>query len=176
MCGVLISPYVETFSSILVGSTRNSVPKALQRFQGDGESGLSCKLRAAGFKAVYHPCAAVQHEVPAARLTEEYFEQRTYYQGVCDSYARIRADRKVTQAARTWRNAAGRIKRFCIDRSRANQTALERVQSRDRESLSAGLQLSPGEVSRDPKLLEWGLRDNYWDFALPAGWDALLTK
>ncbi len=154
----------------------DGIPKALQRFRGDGESGLSCKLQRAGFKALYHPRVAVDHEVPAARLTEEYFEQRAYSQGVSDSYARIRADGKVRQASRTWKKAARYIKRFCIDRSGANQTALERVQSRTAKAYQRGYSFHQWEVSRDPKLLDWVLRDNYWDFALPAGWDAFLTK
>lgn len=74
----------------LGGFHPDSVPKSLQRFQGDGETGLSLKLRRAGLKALYHPEASVQHEVPASRLTIEYFEQRAYFQGVCDSYTQIR--------------------------------------------------------------------------------------
>jgi hypothetical protein len=30
------------------------------------------------------------------------------------------------------------------------------------------------EVRRDPKLLEWVLRKDYWDYALPDGWQNYL--
>ena len=60
------------------------VPQELQRFQGDGETGLTMKARSRGYTAVYQPKATIHHIIPASRMTPEYFEQRAYYQGVCD--------------------------------------------------------------------------------------------
>ena len=66
------------------------IPKPLQRFQGDGETGVSLAVHANGLESVYHPEAAVQHEVPPSRLDTEYFVQRGFYQGIADSYTFIR--------------------------------------------------------------------------------------
>src|SRR5712691_10295422 len=52
------------------------LPGPLQRYQGDGETGLSMKIKRSGLKALYHPQASLDHEVPASRLTEAYFAHR----------------------------------------------------------------------------------------------------
>ena len=91
----------------------------------------------------------ISSEGPFVQRLEESMAQRAYYQGVCDSYTRIRADGKVREAAQTWKSAAGHIKRFCIDRRRANQTALERVQSRTAKGYQRGYGFHQREVSRE---------------------------
>ena len=40
------------------------LPNPLQRYQGDGETGLANKIRDAGFTCVYHPGLAVKHVIP----------------------------------------------------------------------------------------------------------------
>jgi GT2 family glycosyltransferase len=74
----------------LGGFNPDLVPKYLQRYQGDGETGLSLKARRNGLKAVYQPSALVFHQIPKERLTLKYFKNRAFYQGVCDSYTSIR--------------------------------------------------------------------------------------
>ena len=59
-------------------------PKELQRYQGDEEIGLCHKIKFRGLRAMYHPGAAVTHVIPATRLTPISFEQRGFYQGVCE--------------------------------------------------------------------------------------------
>src|SRR5258707_8178805 len=73
------------------------IPDALQHFQGDGETGLTMKAFAQGYKALFTPQATVYHFMSASRMTPEYFERRAYYQGVCDSYSRIRREGRVTK-------------------------------------------------------------------------------
>ena len=60
----------------LGGFHPDCIPKHLQRFQGDGETGLSYKIKEKGYKSIYHPGAMVYHLIPASRLTVEYFEAR----------------------------------------------------------------------------------------------------
>jgi glucosyl-dolichyl phosphate glucuronosyltransferase len=67
------------------------IPDHLLHWQGDGETGLALKLRKLGFLAVYQPRALVRHRISPSRLSVEHFERRGYYQGVCDSYTKIRA-------------------------------------------------------------------------------------
>src|SRR5262249_30254313 len=76
----------------LGGFHPDCISQELQRFQGDGESGLTMKARSYGYRAVYQPKATIYHIIPASRMTPEYFEQRAYYQGVCDSYSNVRRE------------------------------------------------------------------------------------
>lgn len=151
----------------LGGFHPDCVPKPLQRFQGDGETGLSLKVARAGLKALYHPRAAVQHEIPASRMTVEYFEQRSYYYGVCASYTR-------TRAGRSWKDPLRRIKRFVVEAVRGTETrhsTLNEAQLRTEKAYKAGYAFHQQEVRRDPKLLAWVLRKDYWDYRLPEGWE-----
>src|SRR5262249_8677245 len=76
------------------GFNPDLITKSLQRFQGDGDYGITFKLKRENHKAFYHPNACLLHELPATRLTPEYFEQRSFRQGVCDSYTDARCDGK----------------------------------------------------------------------------------
>lgn len=143
------------------------VPKSLQRFQGDGETGLSLKLRLKGLRALYNPRVSVQHEAPASRLTVEYFEQRAYFQGVCDSYTRIRREGKPAQYERLLKGSLRRFKSFVRDALRSIDGTVSIVQRRTARAYKAGYAFHQAEVRRDPKLLEWVLRKDYWDYRLP---------
>jgi glycosyltransferase involved in cell wall biosynthesis len=151
------------------------VPKKLQRYQGDGESGLSLKIKEKGLRVLYHPEAAVTHVIPASRLTPEYLEQRAFFQGVCDSYTQIRRERRVSPAPdRTWKDMLrpikGRLERMVLLRN-SNGKKICRLMDR---AHYGGTQFHREEVRHDPALLEWILRDNYFDYSLPEGWKAYL--
>jgi len=138
------------------------IPKPLQRFQGDGETGLSLKVAHAGLKALYHPQAAVLHEVPACRMTVPYFEQRAFYQGVCASYTQFRSEGKPADALRA---CTDRIKRFLLEAPRSG------IRRRTAKAYAAGFEFHQEQVRKDPQLLDWVLRKDYWDYRLPAGWE-----
>jgi glucosyl-dolichyl phosphate glucuronosyltransferase len=146
------------------------IPKPLQRFQGDGETGLSLKVAAAGLKALYHPEIAVFHEVPASRLTVQYFEQRAYVQGVCDSYTLTRANKQRNQSSSSWKDFVRPMKQI-IDALSAKDFEVYRIKRRTAAAYKAGFAFHQEEVNRDPKLLEWVLRHDYWDYQLPDGWE-----
>jgi glucosyl-dolichyl phosphate glucuronosyltransferase len=152
------------------------VPKPLQRFQGNGENGLSLKILKAGCKAMYHPQAAVQHEVPASRLTYDYFQKRAYYQGVSDSYNKIRAEGHVSQRAWSWKEPLRPAKRFVVQFLRSDDSALPVVKDHAAKAYKMGYEFHQREVRRDPRLLEWVLRKDYWDYALPIGWQNCLAR
>ena len=171
MCGVSILQFARKrllFRSSAVLHPDN-LPKALQRFQGDGETGLSLKIASSGLKAVYHPRAAVQHEVPVSRLTVQHFEQHAYYQGVCNSYTEIRTAGRFMQPTPSWKDPLRRIKRSL--RGAAHGVKLSKVQRQVADAYVAGYCFHQEEVRKDPKLLEWVLRRDYWDYRLPEGWE-----
>jgi glycosyltransferase involved in cell wall biosynthesis len=146
------------------------IPKALQRFQGDGETGLSDAVLRAGLRTVYHPGQAVEHEVPAARLTSAYFEARAFYQGVCDSYAEIRQRGNVGGRGWAWEM---RTRLRAVARRWLRPVPLEAAELRagiDRAYV-AGFRFHQSEARNDPALLAWILRLDYFDYRLPAGWE-----
>jgi glycosyltransferase involved in cell wall biosynthesis len=148
------------------------IPKLLQRFQGDGETGVSLALHANGSKSVYHPGVAVQHEIPRSRLDMEFFAQRAFYQGVADSYTCIRA--KGTAEPR-WRTFSRCSARQLAARIRRRSSARSEILYRTRRSYYDGYCFHQREVSRDSALLAWVLRPDYWDYSLPAGWETYAT-
>jgi glucosyl-dolichyl phosphate glucuronosyltransferase len=134
------------------------VPPALQRWQGDGELGLTSKCKALGARATYVHEALIHHLVGPDRLTVEYFGRRAFYQGVCDSFTEIRSGKAPSEAPREppegmavpwspgpWTNKAAPI--------RASVAA----------QYQNGWAFHQREAAQDPKLLEWIRRENFWD-------------
>ncbi len=74
----------------LRGFHPDCIPKHLQHFQGDGETGLTLRANQLGYKAIYQPKALVFHHVTKERMTYEYFAKRFFYEGVCKSYTELR--------------------------------------------------------------------------------------
>ena len=74
----------------LGGFHPDNISPAYQMFQGDGETGLSLKAIKLNYKCIYHPQNLIHHQVPKSRMTIDYFDKRFFYQGICDSYTKIR--------------------------------------------------------------------------------------
>lgn len=148
----------------LGGFHPDCIPKALQRFQGDGETGLALKLRERRLTAIYHPLALVHHAIPAARLTRESLRQREFYQGVCDSYTRIRATGRVAALPFGWKEPL-RLARLL---ARGLLDGRGSLPLRLRAAYLSGYAFHHREVRRDSGLLAWVLREDYWDYRLPA--------
>jgi hypothetical protein len=169
----------------LGGFHPDCIPDALQHFQGDGETGLTMKAFAQRCKAVFTPGATVYHFISESRMTPEYFEGRAYYQGVCDSYSRIRREGRVTKvpwhlliASQFWRvrelvGAAVRREFRRIpaatqrESSPISDTQVAAIQQRIQRAYKAGFEFHRDAVSQNPELLAWVLRSDYWDYHLP---------
>jgi glycosyltransferase involved in cell wall biosynthesis len=74
----------------LNGFHPDCVPSALQKYQGDGETGLTMKAADQNYIAVYHPGLSLKHYVSKERLTVEYFKKRAFYEGVSKSFTNLR--------------------------------------------------------------------------------------
>lgn len=148
----------------LGGFHPDCMPKHLQRYQGDGETGLALKAKAGGHKAVYAPGATLRHRIPAARLTIAAFEERHFYQGVCNSFAEIRAAGGLPRGP-DWRAAARGLRRLTRSLGGKRSRLLARLERARR----AGHLFHRQEVRRDPALLAWVLKRDYWDYQLPPG-------
>ena len=167
----------------------DGMPKKLIRFRGDGESFVSKRLIESGYKAVYSPSAKIHHLVPASRMTTDYFCHRAYIQGISGSFTQIREERGLDteHAKRKGQRAQGRAQR-AEDRGQINirsmsrflrrgansiknravrykkklfPTEYDRIRADMQKSSEAGFQYHQEEVKKDPKLLEWVLRENY---------------
>jgi len=144
------------------------VPEALQRFQGDGETGLTMKVARAGLKAIYHPNVCVLHHIPSSRLTPEHFGQRAFFQGVADSYSQIRAvgRPRPVRDFHSWQDALRPIKWF-LEAAHAKNIEIYRIKSLTDQAYRAGFQFHQESIREDPSLLEWVLRKHYWDYRFP---------
>jgi glycosyltransferase involved in cell wall biosynthesis len=153
------------------------MPKSLQRYQGDGETGLSRKIQSSGYRSLYHPDLAVDHYIPAYRLEPQAFESRAFYQGVCDSYTRIREKGCVANKNRM--NPFQKIYRSLQKKAEHKKvlkaSTLEEIEILMNIAYRGGYEFHQGEVRKDPSLLDWVLKPDYFDYSLPVGWEKYLN-
>ncbi|RAM51569.1 MAG: hypothetical protein C6Y22_10940 [Hapalosiphonaceae cyanobacterium JJU2] len=153
----------------LGGFHPDCIPKHLQYFQGDGETGLTQKANKKGYKAIYQPQALVWHSVSQDRMSYEYFEKRYFYQGVCDSYSLIRE----TEGQLKHLSLIENIKAPLIRLKQASkklmsiQTEKDLLEERFHNAYQKGYQFHQNAVRQNPKLLNWVLKQDYWNYNLP---------
>ena len=159
----------------LGGFHPDGYPWELRRFRGDGEVGLTLKAEMLGLKACYQGKTHVKHRVPASRMTPEYFERRSFLQGISDSYTQIRRDHGLpTAPPRSWKDLV-RPAKWMLERELIlRKPTAEGVQRLMTRAHSAGVQFHRNEVRNDTNLLDWVLRENYFDYRLPDGWTQYL--
>jgi glycosyltransferase involved in cell wall biosynthesis len=151
------------------------MPKEYQHFQGDGETGLSIKLKDKGYKAFYNPNIEVKHIIPKERLTFNYFDNRYFYQGVCNSYTDIRTKYRLYKSTlnnlslyRKARHFAGNVKRGIFQEKILEEKYQEMLlRQRFHQCYLAGYNFHQWAVKNNNKLLSWVLKENYFDYKLP---------
>jgi len=166
----------------LGGFNPDCVPRQLLRYQGDGELGLTIKANVRGYKTIYQPKALVYHQIPKNRMTYEFFENRHLYQGIGDSYTYFRYKfgkypPKPTQKRfrpripKSIKKPVKIVKNLLFDsifRPISEQSPEEmKLKERFRKIRKKGYDFHQEEVRKDPELLKWVLKDNYWDYTLP---------
>ncbi len=149
------------------------VPAHLQRWQGDGETGLTIKFRGAGLRATYRHDALLSHLCGLDRLNVAYFKKRAYFQGVCDSFTRIRAgmDPQATPAPmpipgwyRRLRGSMGqRIRRRFCAQAQPWAGSGEIVSFLTSQAYQEGWLFHQRAVAADPLLLAWVRRTDFFD-------------
>lgn len=158
----------------------DSFPWELRRYRGDGETSISLKMKDAGLKAIYNPGALVYHKVTKERMTIEHFERRAFLQGISDSYTLIRRDseletenhsnNKKYRGRKIIRKFKKKMKQFIVpESSLKSKDPFIEIKKRVRLSYHQGYQFHKEEVRRDPNLLKWVLKNDYWDCQLPIG-------
>ena len=167
------------------------IPGHLQHFQGDGESGLSQKVSKLGYKCIYHPKISLHHIIAKERLTKDYFKKRFYYEGIVNSYADIRRNRRVLPKTQTinkeketecfskkywqkFRHPRSSIRWFLqqkryIKRPNMNSTLTEeeKLKYEFHQAYLYGYNFHKEMVNTSPDLLKWVLQEDYFDYQLP---------
>jgi glucosyl-dolichyl phosphate glucuronosyltransferase len=148
------------------------VPKTLQRWQGDGETGLTRKVKESGYKAAYVQDASLNHLCGADRLNIDYFKRRAYYQGVCDSFTFIRSGNAPSQktipglstspfnklkniARKTLRSVQSKSSRWAEDAREVRQIT--------EQAYYDGYRFHQSEVFNDTLLMDWVRRPDYFN-------------
>jgi len=168
------------------GTNPDAVPKDKQRFQGDGETALSLKLNKSGYVLHFNPKIKIQHLVPKERMTLEYFRKRAFYQGICDSFSKIRKEngfiyydfisndnfekpklrsndklKKIFLGLIIWK-IYKKIKKFFLKKTNNEEYNLYlKINSDYEKSYKEGFDFHQSEVKNDPELLKWVLKKTY---------------
>ncbi|MFB0566241.1 MAG: glycosyltransferase family 2 protein [Candidatus Aminicenantaceae bacterium] len=160
----------------LGGTHPDYLPGEYKQFQGDGESGLSRKIHASGYKTLYSPQVKIRHIIPESRLTVEYFCWRRYFNGIHASYSTIRKqhgvgiiesnEKKIVAhklllliklATLTKRGLKAIASKLIPDEPREAREIKEKINRNYEE----GYRYHQEAVKSDPRLLEWILREDY---------------
>lgn len=161
----------------LGGTNPDVVPKDKQRFQGDGETGLSLKLNEKGFYLNFNSKIKIYHFVSTSRMTLDYFKKRAFYQGVCDSFSKIRKENgfnyynigsiinkksnflisKINNILMRYYNKMNNI----IKKYNPYYIEYLNVKSEYNKSYNEGFEFHQNEVKNDPELFKWVLKENY---------------
>jgi glycosyltransferase involved in cell wall biosynthesis len=176
----------------LGGFHPDNIRKDLQCFQGDGESGLTKKAQTHGCRAYYLVNLLIYHQIDSERMTKEYFGQRAYYQGICDSYSQKRNNhsnitrkssnkvhsvrvtefydfflRKIKFLFFLFSVQSEEIKEDVDSSSGINNLVFQDVKQYTKECYLQGFQFHE-EMYRTNKIIrDWVHRDNYFDYQLP---------
>jgi glucosyl-dolichyl phosphate glucuronosyltransferase len=130
------------------------VPSDLQRWQGDGETGLSLRAKAAGVRAAFRQDILLHHHIGADRVTPGAFAKRAYYQGICDSFTRIRQG---TDPSPTTPGPMGPRP----EDGRWSGAARE-VRAATVVAYNEGWMFHQREAAGDAQLLAWVRRPDFW--------------
>lgn len=151
----------------------DAFPKELINFRGDGETFVSRKLIELGCEAWYSPLAKIHHWVPKQKMTTDYFYNRAYIQGISDSFTQIRKQygiettndkKKVNIGVKIFHKII-RVINAKLDwkchKYADESEKIREIRKKMQESHEAGYRNHQEQVKKNPKLLEWILRENY---------------
>ena len=162
----------------LGGFHPDCIPAHLQKYQGDGETGLSIKAGMGKYSALYVADAFLYHQVSAERLTPEYFEKWHYYNGVCQSYSDIRkkyhlykSRELATPAAthllkRLQTKLVSVLKALAKDSHTLPQEIIQ-LKARCSKKYHQGYTFHQHNFLTDKMVKEWVLKPDYWNYQLP---------
>jgi len=168
------------------GFNPDAMPKELLRYRCDGETFVSGMLIESGYRALYSPSAKIHHLVPASRMKTDYFCHRAYIQGLSDSFTQIREVRglvvrnskrkdgdiekvddqssysNIMKMCRFLKKGANSIKNRAENyKKKLFPAECDSIRAEMRKAYREGFAYHQLAVQKNPKLLEWVLRENY---------------
>lgn len=154
------------------GYNPDSYPKKFQKYQGDGDSGLSWKLMQRGINtALYQPRALIKHMIPAGRLTVEFFERKYFYFGLCESYRKIRGkylDVKPSFAVRCVNKVNSILNQFVKGENskKKEPNEISVLKKKFENARKNGFKYHQDEARNDKELIRWITKANYFDYTI----------
>jgi glycosyltransferase involved in cell wall biosynthesis len=147
----------------------DSMPAELIKYRGDGESWVSRYIHQQGYTAFYHPKASVYHVIPPGRLTLDYFRQRAFIQGITRSYEVERYDIPLQKEniikAFLWgilKPLKTLVKTNFSFRETINEYRFDQIMKVVNRSFKQGFIYHRDMTARDPELMEWVKKENYY--------------
>ncbi|QIL21423.1 glycosyltransferase family 2 protein [Thermomonas sp. HDW16] len=144
----------------------DAMPTERLRWRGDGETHVSEWIRRSGLRTIFDSGASVHHRVPASRMSPGYFEQRSFAQGISDSYTDIRragGSRIPVFASAQLRVKTG-LRRLRLHATRTTDEADAKLKGVQLGALAAwerGYDFHQKEVRKDPALFSWVMKETY---------------
>jgi GT2 family glycosyltransferase len=153
----------------LGGFHPDNMPEKLQKYQGDGETGLGIKAKQKHKKAWYDPLVKVYHTVPASRMTQAYFEKRAFYQGVANSFTALRSEEESGLPGISLAKKIKRRIKHIIFQDTQNNVPLDirkKIEDLSRKE-QEGFVFHQRHFSENEKVRNWVRKADYLDYKLP---------
>jgi hypothetical protein len=105
-------------------------------------------------------------------MTYKYFEQRYFYQGVCNSYTEIRnleslPKTNYMQSVKELLKTPFRAIKQLIRNTDNTNTEEKVLKTKLHQSFINGVNFHRTAIRQNPQLLEWVMKKDYWDYKLP---------
>jgi glycosyltransferase involved in cell wall biosynthesis len=146
----------------------DSFPSNLIFLRGDGETAVSSYIKQSGLITLYNPQASLYHFVPASRMTVNYFLQRSFNQGISNSYSRLRNLSINTTAgtprffdySKIWINIAKRwFKILLMPKGQKKEIAI--IEAKMYIHQQKGSRYHHREYRNNKRIQEWVKRESY---------------
>lgn len=155
----------------LKGFHPDCISDDLQKYQGDGELGLTGKAKKLKYKAIYLPQASLYHLVSEKRMTAEYFEKRAYYQGVSDSFSHIKDKTNIIKKSIIPKLTSYKVKRrfnliWALFFDKQNYKEYIRIKNICMIKYNAGYSFHRKSLN-ETSVANWVNLEDYLDYKLP---------
>lgn len=133
-------------------------------FVGDGESGLTNKMKLAGEQALYLPDLCIHHIASKERLTHEYFIKRAYIQGISDSFTDIRSQQGLQSnkiKLNRFRQILNSLK-FILSKKIIHRSKFKFLKEFEEAKLQ-GYQFHQHLYKNEEEIFDWVNKENYLD-------------
>lgn len=135
-----------------------AMPWRLIRFYGDGEVHVGRTAGERGHRVIYHPGAAVAHDVRAERFTVDGVYRKFVTSGCARAYQTLRGNNTVFAAP-----SAAEIETIAARYFRDPAHAPAELRRAATRGLTDGIAMVCESFERDPAFRDWVLRPDYFD-------------